>query len=125
MDGIAKPTPSFPPDSLSIWAVTPITSPAMFSSTPPEFPWLMAASVWIVLVIVKLFGAVMSRWRALTMPDVTVFASPNGLPIATTPSPTATLDESPSASGCRSEDGAFTLITAKSLEASVPTTVAL
>ena len=46
-EGIAKPTPSLPPDSLSIWALTPITLPSRSSSGPPEFPWLIAASVWI------------------------------------------------------------------------------
>ncbi len=60
-DGIAKPTPSEPPDSLSIWALTPITRPCWSRSGPPEFPWLIAASVWIESRILKLFGAVI--WR--------------------------------------------------------------
>jgi hypothetical protein len=51
-DAIAKPTPSFPPESLSICAVTPMTRPPRSSSGPPEFPWLMAASVWIAPVMV-------------------------------------------------------------------------
>ena len=63
-DGIAKPTPSLPPDSLSICALTPITRPWPSRSGPPELPWLIAASVWIESLIVKLFGAVIWRWRA-------------------------------------------------------------
>ena len=45
LDGIANPTPSEPPDSLSICALTPITRPCPSISGPPELPWLMAASV--------------------------------------------------------------------------------
>ena len=45
--GMAKPMPTLPPDSLSICAFTPMTSPFAFRSGPPEFPWLMAASVWM------------------------------------------------------------------------------
>ena len=67
-DGIANPTPSEPPDSLSICALTPITRPRRSRSGPPELPWLIAASVWIVSVMMKLFGAVISRWSALTIP---------------------------------------------------------
>ena len=63
-DGIAKPTPSLPPESLSICALTPITWPLRSSSGPPELPWLIAASVWIESSIVKLFGAVDLRGGA-------------------------------------------------------------
>ena len=45
--GIAKPTPSLPPESLSICALTPITCACASSSGPPELPWLIAASVWM------------------------------------------------------------------------------
>ena len=88
LDGIAKPMPSLPPDSLLICVLTPTTSPAAFRSGPPELPWLMAASVWIEFEMVKLFGDVISRLSALTIPLVAVPSSPNGLPIATTLSPT-------------------------------------
>ena len=124
-DGIAKPTPSLPPESLSICEVTPITSPLRFSSGPPELPWLIAASVWIESSIAKSFGEVICRWSALTMPLVTVSSRPNGLPIATTPSPTASFPELPSASGVSTDGGASTSSTARSVEASVPTTLAL
>ena len=113
------------PSSLRICALTPITWPSEFSSGPPELPWLIAASVWIESLIVNLFGACICRWSALTMPLVTVSSSPKGLPIATTPSPTSTLAESPTASGDRTDCGASTLITARSVEGSEPTTVAL
>ena len=86
---------------------------------------MIAASVWIAFGIVKLFGASIERWSALTMPLVAVSASPKGLPIATTPSPTWSLLESPSVSGKTSEDGAETLMTARSVEGSAPTSVAL
>ena len=46
-DGIAKPTPSLPPESLWICAFTPITCAVPFRSGPPELPWLIGASVWI------------------------------------------------------------------------------
>jgi Lhr-like helicase len=72
---MTRKPPSFfvtTPESLSISALTPITWPLMFSSGPPEFPWLIAASVWIESLIVKLFGADIWRWSALTMSLVTV-----------------------------------------------------
>ncbi len=84
----------------------------------------MAASVWIEFEIVKLFWEVIWRLRALTMPLVTVPSSPNGLPRATTPSPTLSCVESPSSSGFRTDAGASTLMTARSVDGSVPTTVA-
>src|SRR5438105_13588492 len=75
--------------------------------------------------IAKPLGDVICRWSALTIPLVTVSARPNGLPIATTPSPTATLLESPSVRGKSIDDGASTFTTATSVDASLPTTRAL
>ena len=123
-DGTAKPTPSLPPESLSICELTPITSPSMSSSGPPELPWLIAASVWIASSIEKLFGEVIWRCSALTIPVVTVCSSPNGLPIAITPSPTSTAEESASSSGFSADAGASTSITAMSVDGSLPTTFA-
>ena len=117
--------PTLAPVLPAICALTPTTSPRPFRRGPPELPWLIAASVWIESLIVKPLVAFIWRCRALTMPLVTVSESPNGLPIATTPSPTASLLEWPSARGPRRDDGAPTLITARSVEASVPTTLAL
>ncbi len=124
-DGTANPTPSLPPPSLWICDVIPITSPRRLSSGPPELPWLIAASVWIAPSIGVSFGEEISRPTALTMPLVTVPSRPNGLPIATTPSPTVTFELSASASGTSFEDGAFTCSTAMSVEESEPTTFAV
>ena len=52
-DGIAKPIPTLAPVLPAICALTPITSPLELRSGPPEFPWLIAASVWIESLIVK------------------------------------------------------------------------
>ena len=58
------------------------------------------------------------------MPAVTVRSSPNGLPIATTESPTSILSESASASGVRARALASTFSRAMSVEGSLPTSVA-
>ncbi len=93
-DGVANPTPELEPSPwplvllVSIWSLRPITWPAALISGPPELPGLIGASVWIAFGIVNWLGALIVRPTALTMPAVTVFASPNGLPIAITLSPT-------------------------------------
>ena len=54
--GIAKPTPMLPlspprlPPTVAMAELTPITSPSMSTSGPPELPGLIAASVWIALM---------------------------------------------------------------------------
>ena len=58
------------------------------------------------------------------MPAVTVLSRPKGLPIATTESPTSTVDSSANESGVSSEAGTSTSITARSVDGSVPTSVA-
>ena len=68
-----------------IAVLMPMTWPRRSKSGPPLFPGLMAASVWMK----SSYGpAPMARLLALTMPMVTVFPRPNGLPMATTYSPT-------------------------------------
>ena len=109
---------------VSIWSLRPSTSPSALSSGPPEFPGLIGASVWIAPGIVQPFGAVIERPVWLTMPEVTVSGRLNGLPIATTSSPTCAVDESANVSGCSSEAGASTLITPTSVDGSVPTSFA-
>ena len=46
-EDIAKPMPIEPPVGDRIAVFTPITSPSMLNSGPPELPRLMAASVWM------------------------------------------------------------------------------
>ena len=65
------------------------------------------------------------RSIALTIPAVIVSVSPNGLPIATTSSPGWTPEDEPIASGCSSDESMLTLITAVSVESSLPTSVAV
>ena len=113
-----------PPPPVSICELIPITSPAALISGPPELPGLIAASVWITLEIENPLGAWIWRCRAETMPLVTVRSRPNGLPIATTGSPTSIFEESPRASGCSWSEGASTLSSARSVAGSVPTTSA-
>ena len=64
----------------------------------------------------------MSRPRAEMMPAVAVPPRPNGLPIATTQSPTRALSESPNAT--YGKPLASTLISARSVFGSLPTSVA-
>src|SRR2546430_449464 len=99
--GIAKPIPTepLPEPPVSIWALIPITRPAPSSSGPPELPGLIEASVWITWSIENPLGALIDRWTAEMIPVVTVFSSPNGLPIAIASSPTWMRVESPSESG--------------------------
>ena len=102
---------------VSIWELIPITSPAASISGPPELPGLIAASVWITLSIEKPLGAWIWRCSAETMPVVTVRSSPNGLPIATTGSPTCDAWRShPAAAGGGDPPAASTLSSATSVE---------
>ena len=123
--GMAKPTPELSPESLSICALTPITLPLTASiSGPPELPWLIAASVWIDPESEKRFGAVIVRLIALTIPAVIVSGRPYGLPSATTLCPGSTPAEVPSESGCSFAAATLTLITAMSVDLSLPMSVA-
>ena len=70
-------------------ALIPISSPRVFTNAPPELPWLMAASVWIM----EATPSPIWRALALTIPAVTVLLSPSGLPTASTHSPIFTLSE--------------------------------
>ena len=67
---------------------TPIRSPFMSTSGPPELPGLIAASVWMNEE--TLLAPMSERASAETMPLVTVWPTPNGSPIASTRSPTCT-----------------------------------
>ena len=85
----------------AIAELMPMTSPAMFTSGPPELPGLIAASVWIALMneFSSAGPAETGRFSALTMPVVTVDSSPSGAPTAITGSPTTTSSLSPNGSG--------------------------
>ena len=65
----------------------PISSPLVFTSAPPEFPLLIAASVCIKDSTPFVF-TYRERLLALTIPAVTVFVRLKGLPTARTHSPT-------------------------------------
>ena len=97
--GMAKPMPALwfePP--VAIRLLMPMTSPREFSSGPPEFPGLMAASVWMASSISAPSGVRMGRTE-LMMPRVMVPLSPKGLPMAKTFCPTTSDFESPSVAG--------------------------
>ena len=79
-----------------IAVLIPITFPSKSKSGPPEFPMLIEASVCIKSsYLVK----PISLFLAEIIPEVTVPPKPNGLPIATTQSPTRALSEFPKATG--------------------------
>src|SRR3989442_1283915 len=58
------------PDGERMAVLTPITRPAESRSGPPELPGLMAASVWITLVISRPPLVGRRRFSALMMPVV-------------------------------------------------------
>ena len=81
--------------------VTPMTSPYILNSAPPELPELMAQSVCIRSMVMPP-ERVISRSMALMAPEVREkVSSPRGLPMATTLSPTFMASESPSTTGVR------------------------
>ena len=128
--GIANPIPTeplLPLPPVAIWELIPITRPSASISGPPELPGLIEASVWITFGIWKPLGAsICALATADTMPVVTVRVKPNGLPIATTGSPTSAELESPSGTGAAffSLSGS-TFSTARSVSGSRPLTSAL
>src|SRR3979411_3214619 len=103
--GIAKPTPALEPELVWIWSLSPSRWPLASSRGPPELPGLIAASVWIEPVMVKLFGAWMARPTWLTIPVVVVSGRLNGLPIATTGSPTWAAEDVANGIGSSHEGG--------------------
>ena len=104
--------------------VMPIISPRRFRSGPPELPGLIAASVWMMPRISRLFSERNERFRLLMMPVVSVRSRPNGLPMAKTRRPTSSFDESPQGSGTSFSAGASIFSTARSLFGSAPTSLA-
>ena len=94
--GTAKPMPSLPPEALAMAVLMPIARPSPSISGPPELPELIAASVWIRSCSSPI-GVGTVRPSALTMPVVTVWLRPNGLPMAIVISPTCTSARAPRA----------------------------
>ena len=118
--GMAKPIPIEPPEREKIAVLMPIRLPAASTSAPPELPGLIAASVWMKFSKVLMPRPV--RPRAETMPLVTVCPTPNGLPMASTTSPTRSASEEPKPIAgrfCASRRS-----TARSVSGSLPTTFA-
>ena len=68
--GTAKLIPADWPTWLMIAVFMPITWPRVFSSGPPELPGLIAASVWMIPLIIRPFLALSERSRLLTIPEV-------------------------------------------------------
>src|SRR6185312_10510661 len=91
--GIAKPIPIEPPERVKIAVLIPTRLPPTSTSAPPELPGLMAASVWMKFSKVLMPRPV--RPSAETMPPVTVWPTPKGLPMASTTSPTLSASEEP------------------------------
>ena len=69
--GMAKPTPSLPPEAEAMAVLIPMTLALASASGPPELPGLIGASVWMRPVSLPT-GESISRSRPLTMPAVTV-----------------------------------------------------
>ena len=99
--------------------LTPITSPARFTSGPPELPWLMAASVCRKRCQWDRPG----RAVALMIPAVTVRSRPKGLPMARTQSPRLMPSELPSLAVASGFPASIS-ITARSVKLSPPTSLA-
>ena len=76
--GKAKLMPEKEPVVEKIFDVIPTNSPFSLINAPPEFPGFTAASVCMS----SRYGFPVFLLLALTIPDVTVKPSPNGLPIA-------------------------------------------
>ena len=97
-----KPTPSLPPPLEAIELLIPMTSPFMLTSGPPEFPGLIAASVWRKSWFSTSCSSSMCRPRALMIPWLTEWVRPKGLPRARTQVPTAASSLLPSRAAGRS-----------------------
>ena len=120
--GTANPMPAEACDGLMMAVFMPISRPALSSSGPPEFPGLMAASVWITPRMLSPSSVEIVRPKPLTTPVVSVWSRPKGLPIANTLCPTSRSDAVPSARGSSFSEGApRSFRTATSTLGSAPT----
>ena len=102
----------------------PITSPLEFKRAPPLLPGLIAASVWMTVLVAS--STLISLFNALTCPTVTLWPSPSALPMAITPCPIFKESESPSVAALilpfvsAETLSSGTAITARSASESVP-----
>ena len=117
VDGMANPIPIEPPVREKIAVLMPTRWPLVSTSAPPELPWLMAASVWMKFS--KVLMPRFDRPSAETMPIVTVWPTSNGLPMASTMSPTRSASARPNV--MTGSPLASTLSSARSLSGSAPT----
>ena len=117
LEGMAKPMPMLPPVREKMAVLTPTSLPSRSTSAPPELPGLIEASVWMKFW--KPTPGTLLRPTAETMPEVTVWPTPNGFPTATTKSPTRSA--SLSASGIAVRLSASIRIRATSVSGSEPT----
>jgi hypothetical protein len=85
---------------------------------------LIAASVWMTPSMGRFVTLWIVRPRALTIPVVSVWSRPKGLPIAKTFCPTCTSVLVPTLIGTRFCRGALILSTARSWSGATPTEVA-
>lgn len=127
---MAKPTPTLPPLPLgsAIAVLIPISLPLLSSSTPPEFPGLIAASVWMMprsVVPLEAYdpslGDASSRPRPEMIPVDIEWSSPKGFPRAYVFCPTCRPADEPSVTGFRAlttSGGASSRSTATSLSGS-------
>ncbi len=119
-DGTEKPMPIEPPDGEMMAVFTPMTSPFMLNSGPPELPLLIAASVCRN----SSYGPEpMSRSFDEMMPTETEPPRPNGLPIAITQSPTFMPVELPNFTSVSFFLPGVTLSSARSVLVSRPSTL--
>ncbi|KAG1167652.1 hypothetical protein G6F35_017662 [Rhizopus arrhizus] len=100
----------------------PTRLPSASTSAPPELPGLMAASVWMKFSYV--FRPSPLRPSADTIPCVVVCPTPNGLPIASTTSPTRSPRSGASVAAGRARN-VLSFSTARSVSGSAPTTLAV
>ena len=109
------------PRGLKLAVLMPTSSPRRLTSAPPELPGLIDASVWMKFW--KPSPGRPLRPTAETMPEVTVWPTPKGLPTATTKSPTSSRSLSARVTAARRSAGIR--ISATSVSGSDPTNSAL
>ena len=128
--GSANPTPLLVLSRLRICVFTPITSPELLSSGPPELPGFTSASVWIMPGASNVGSEVVwiSRSSPETMPCVIEKSCPvpKGCPRAIAVMPGTNDELSPNGSVCESSVvGSSIFNTARSACKSAPTSCAL